>query len=54
MEEEYKGKFIPYGKQKITEEDIDSVVKILKSDFLTQGPTGEIFEHKISEKVNSK
>ena len=54
MEEEYKGKFIPYGKQKITEEDIDSVVKILKSDFLTQGPIGEIFEHKISEKVNSK
>ena len=35
---------IPYGKQDITQEDIDSVIKILKSDFLTQGPAVPHFE----------
>ena len=29
---------IPYGKQDITRQDIDSVVDVLKSDFLTQVP----------------
>ena len=29
---------IPYGKQEITQQDIDAVVNVLKSDFLTQGP----------------
>ena len=28
---------IPYGKQEITDSDLDSVLKVLKSDFLTQG-----------------
>ena len=44
-------KLIPYGKQNITEEDIEAVVDILKSDFITQGPAIEIFEKKISEKL---
>ncbi len=35
---------IPYGKQSITQEDIDAVVKVLQSDFLTQGPQIESFE----------
>ena len=30
---------IPYGKQDINNDDIDEVIKILKSDFITQGPT---------------
>ena len=30
---------IPYSRQEITEEDILEVEKILRSDFLTQGPT---------------
>ena len=30
---------IPYGKQNISEEDIEKVVEVLKSDFITQGPT---------------
>ena len=30
---------IPYGKQKITDADIEAVIKTLKSDYLTQGPT---------------
>lgn len=35
---------IPYGKQYITEEDIQAVVDVLKSDFLTQGPSIAAFE----------
>jgi UDP-4-amino-4,6-dideoxy-N-acetyl-beta-L-altrosamine transaminase len=35
---------IPYGKQDITQQDIDAVVEVLKSDFLTQGPKVPAFE----------
>ena len=35
---------IPYGRQDISQEDIDSVVEVLKSDFLTQGPQVPAFE----------
>lgn len=35
---------IPYGRQDIQEGDIDAVLKVLKSDFLTQGPTVPKFE----------
>ncbi|MGY5617789.1 UDP-4-amino-4,6-dideoxy-N-acetyl-beta-L-altrosamine transaminase [Vibrio cincinnatiensis] len=35
---------IPYGKQDINQQDIDAVVKVLKSDFLTQGPKVPEFE----------
>ena len=45
---------IGYGKQEISQSDIDSVNDVLKSDFLTQGPTVPIFEKKISEYVGSK
>ena len=45
---------IPYGKQDVTQEDIDAVVDVLKSDFLTQGPVVPAFESEISKKVNSK
>ena len=40
---------IPYGRQDITQEDIDSVVEVLQSDFLTQGPQVPAFETAISE-----
>ena len=40
---------IPYGRQDISDEDISSVVKVLKSDFLTQGPIVPQFEHKLCE-----
>ncbi len=46
--------FIPYGRHEISEDDIDSVVRVLKSDFLTQGPMVEEFEKAISQTVNSK
>src|SRR5688500_2447368 len=35
---------IPYGKQLITEEDVQAVVSVLRSDFLTQGPKIKEFE----------
>ena len=39
---------IPYGRQDITEADIDAVVTVLKSDFLTQGPMVPKFEQTVS------
>ncbi len=45
---------IPYGKQDITQEDIDSVVEVLQSDFLTQGPQVPLFEKKVTEYCGSK
>ena len=36
---------IPYGKQEITQQDIDSVIEVLQSDFLTQGPKVPEFEN---------
>lgn len=38
---------IPYGRQDITESDIDAVVAVLRSDFLTQGPTVDLFEQSV-------
>ena len=35
---------IPYGRQHITDEDIQVVVDVLKSEFLTQGPKIAEFE----------
>ncbi|WP_341958975.1 UDP-4-amino-4,6-dideoxy-N-acetyl-beta-L-altrosamine transaminase [Pseudomonas sp. RC10] len=35
---------IPYGRQSLDQADIDAVVEVLKSDWLTQGPTIERFE----------
>jgi len=45
---------IPYGKQEITQADIDSVLDVLKSDFLTQGPQVPAFEQKVADHVRSK
>ena len=47
-------KNIPYGKQHITNEDLQAVENVLLSDFLTQGPTVELFEKKIAEYCNVK
>ncbi len=38
---------IPYGRQDISQEDIDAVVAVLKSDFLTQGPAVPAFERSV-------
>ena len=45
---------IPYAKQDISDEDIDSVIEVLKSDFLTQGNKVPLFEDIISERVGAK
>jgi UDP-4-amino-4,6-dideoxy-N-acetyl-beta-L-altrosamine transaminase len=40
---------IPYGKQDINQTDIDTVVNVLQSDFLTQGPQVPLFEKTVSD-----
>lgn len=40
---------IPYGRQDIDESDIQAVVDVLRSDFLTQGPAVPAFEDRIAE-----
>jgi UDP-4-amino-4,6-dideoxy-N-acetyl-beta-L-altrosamine transaminase len=45
---------IPYGKQNITEADIDSVVNVLKADYLTQGPKIKEFEDAFATYVEAK
>ena len=45
---------IPYSKQAVSKKDIDQVFKVLKSDFLTQGPKVENFESEISKYCGSK
>lgn len=45
---------IPYGKQDINQDDIDAVVHVLKSDYLTQGPAIDQFEHAVSEYCGAK
>jgi UDP-4-amino-4,6-dideoxy-N-acetyl-beta-L-altrosamine transaminase len=45
---------IPYGKQYISEEDINAVISTLTSDFLTQGPKIEEFEKAFANYIGSK
>ena len=47
-------KRIPYGRQSITQEDIDTVVECLQSDFLTTGPLVGKFERNFAEYVDAK
>lgn len=42
-------KSIPYGRQSISPEDIQAVVKVLQSDWLTTGPSVEAFETAVAE-----
>ncbi|MGF1703698.1 UDP-4-amino-4,6-dideoxy-N-acetyl-beta-L-altrosamine transaminase [Photobacterium makurazakiensis] len=44
---------IPYGKQEISQCDIDAVVNVLKSDFLTQGPQVPAFEKALTDYTGS-
>ena len=46
--------FIPYGKQSIDSEDINAVIKVLESDFLTQGPVIPAFEKAFCEYTGAK
>ena len=44
---------IPYGRQDISQADIDAVVEVLTSDFLTQGPTVPRFEAAVAAMVGA-
>lgn len=43
-----------YGRQSIDQSDVDAVVAVLRSDFLTQGPTVERFEAALAERVGAR
>lgn len=45
---------IPYGHQDITRDDIDAVVEVLRSDFLTQGPVVPRFEQTVAIHVGAQ
>ena len=45
---------IPYGRQHISEEDIQAVVDVLRSDFLTQGPVVPEFEKALCDYTSAK
>jgi UDP-4-amino-4,6-dideoxy-N-acetyl-beta-L-altrosamine transaminase len=45
---------IPYGRQLVDKDDIDAVVSVLKSSFLTQGPMVPKFENAVSNHVAAK
>lgn len=45
---------IPYGKQDISQQDIDEVLSVLQSDFLTQGPKVPAFENTLTKYTGAK
>jgi len=45
---------IPYGRQHVSQADIDAVIKVLQSDFLTQGPAIPQFESAVAEKCGAR
>ena len=45
---------IPYGHQQISQGDVEAVVEVLRSDWLTQGPAGPRFEKALATKVCAK
>jgi perosamine synthetase len=47
-------KYIPYGQQAIDESDIEAVIDVLRSDWLTTGPMVERFEAEIAQFVDAR
>lgn len=45
---------IPYGRQSISEKDIEAVVQVLRSDWLTQGPMVGEFERAVAERCGAR
>ena len=45
---------IPYGRHSINQEDIDAVVEVLKSDWLTQGPRIAAFEEAFAKYIGAR
>ena len=46
--------FLPYGRHTIDDGDIEAVVEVLRSDFLTTGPKVEAFEEALAATVDVK
>ena len=44
---------IPYGRQDINQDDIDAVIAVLHSDFLTQGPAVPTFEKTVASRCGA-
>jgi perosamine synthetase len=47
-------KFLGYGRQSIDQSDVESVIDVLRGDFLTQGPAVERFEAMLAERVGAR
>lgn len=45
---------IPYGRQDINQQDIDAVIAVLQSDWLTQGPQSEAFEQAVAHNTKAR
>lgn len=45
---------IPYGRQDITQADLDAVMAVLRSDFLTQGPAVPVFERDVLVRARAR
>lgn len=45
---------IPYGRQQIEQSDIDAVVAVLRSDWLTQGPAIAVFERALAQRCEAR
>ena len=46
--------FLPYGRQTLDQEDLDAVVAVLQSDYLTTGPVCDLFEQALASEVNAR
>lgn len=51
---EGRGEMLPYGKQWIDEDDIEAVTKVLRGDFITQGPAIDRFERAVADYVGAR
>lgn len=49
-----RSNYLSYGKQWIDNNDIEEVVKVLKGDYLTTGPSVQAFEEKVANYVGAK
>lgn len=49
-----RNSYLPYGRQAIDEQDIEAVIKVLKGEYLTTGPSIQEFETKVAKYVDAK
>lgn len=54
FENRKESSFMPYGRHRIDENDIQAVIEVLRSDRITQGPKIEEFERKLAEYCDAK